>query len=193
MRVIRKAECRTVPWKNGGGTATDIIASPEGAGFDAFDWRLSGAHVGRDGPFSLFPGTDRIMAILSGQGLNLHGLQDFAVTLERGIAPFAFPGDVAVSATVPDGPIDNLNLMLQRDRFSGTMRDLAVSDESWLSPPEGGWTLVYLCEGTLGAQSEDEQLVLQAGDTLLSQVPLMLHTSQPRRVIISEIRPRKRG
>ncbi len=190
MRVIRRAECRTVPWKNGGGTATDIIASPEGAGFDAFDWRLSGAHVGRNGPFSLFPGTDRIMAVLSGTGLNLHGLRDYAVTLDKGITPYAFPGDVAVSATLSDGAIDNLNLMLNRARFSGTMLDTLVADESWLSPPESGWTLVHLCEGTLGAQSENEQIVLHSGDTLMSQVPLMLHTSQPRRVIICEVRPR---
>ncbi len=118
MRIIRAAQHKTVPWKNGGGTATAIAEHPPGAGFDSFDWRLSGAHVGRDGPFSLFPHVDRTMFILRGKALHLHGLGSAPVVLTPSSAPFRFPGDVAVSATLPDGPIDDLNIMTDRRRFS---------------------------------------------------------------------------
>ena len=33
MRIIRFAALAETPWKNGGGTTTEIAASPEGAGF----------------------------------------------------------------------------------------------------------------------------------------------------------------
>ncbi len=51
------------PWKNGGGMTADVAASPPGAGMDGFDWRVSIARVEADGPFSVFPGVDRTMAL----------------------------------------------------------------------------------------------------------------------------------
>jgi len=35
-RVIRAAECRSMPWKNGGGATTEICVRPPGAGLDDF-------------------------------------------------------------------------------------------------------------------------------------------------------------
>ncbi|MBV9975040.1 MAG: HutD family protein, partial [Hyphomicrobiales bacterium] len=61
MRVLRAGQHRRMPWKNGGGETTEIIASPEGAGLDEFDWRISMARVATDGPFSRFAGVDRTL------------------------------------------------------------------------------------------------------------------------------------
>ena len=58
-------------WKNGGGETAEIAVSPPGAALDAFDWRLSMAKVETDGPFSAFPGIDRTLAILEGEGIRL--------------------------------------------------------------------------------------------------------------------------
>ena len=41
LRVIRAAECQTMPWKNGGGETTEIAVFPSGAGLDDFEWRIS--------------------------------------------------------------------------------------------------------------------------------------------------------
>ena len=54
MRIIRPADLVRMPWKNGGGETTEIAVSPEAAGLDRFDWRVSMARVARNGPFSEF-------------------------------------------------------------------------------------------------------------------------------------------
>ena len=115
MRILRAASYRRMPWKNGGGETIEMVVSPAGASFDSFDWRLSMAHVGAPGPFSLFTGIDRTLSVISGHGLTLT-LPERAVTLNRCSAPFAFPGDVAVDSTLTDGAIDDLNVMTRRSR-----------------------------------------------------------------------------
>ena len=61
----------TAVWKNGGGVTREIVASPEGAPLDAFDWRVSLADVSADGPFSSFPGVDRTLTVVEGAGMDL--------------------------------------------------------------------------------------------------------------------------
>lgn len=71
MRVVRHADLVPQPWKNGGGTTREVCAFPPGATLDGFDWRLSMATVAKDGPFSAFPGIDRVLIVLAGGGLDL--------------------------------------------------------------------------------------------------------------------------
>ncbi|MDZ4369355.1 MAG: HutD family protein, partial [Afipia sp.] len=46
MRTLREADYRRMPWKNGGGETIEMMASPAGASFDTFDWRVSMAYIG---------------------------------------------------------------------------------------------------------------------------------------------------
>lgn len=124
MQILRASQHRTMPWKNGGGSTTEIAVSPDGAGLEDFDWRLSMALVAADGPFSAFPGIDRTLAVLDGAGLLLHGLPGGAVRLERSTAPFAFAADADVAATLVAGPITDLNVMTRRGRFGSRVRRL---------------------------------------------------------------------
>ncbi len=148
MRIIRASEQVAVPWKNGGGSASAIAGEPEGTGYDAFDWRLSGALVERAGPFSLFPDVDRIMLILSGGRLVLHGVTAAPLVLDVGSPPLAFPGDVAVTAEVPDGPIRNLNLMTDRRRLTASAERQPITSPVALSAPAGGRLIIYAESGT---------------------------------------------
>ena len=70
-RVIRNEDLVRVPWKNGGGTTAEVAAFPEGSGFETFGWRISMADVASDGPFSLFPGIDRTLIVVEGDGIEL--------------------------------------------------------------------------------------------------------------------------
>jgi environmental stress-induced protein Ves len=130
MRVIRAADCRHMPWKNGGGQTIEIAVSPEGAGLDDFDWRLSRARVESDGPFSLFPGVDRTLAVLEGEGilLGVEGRIPFGLT--RDSEPFSFPADVPTHAALISGPITDLNLMTRRGKAVHSMHRLAVRADS---------------------------------------------------------------
>ena len=122
MRIIRAHQCRTTPWKNGGGSTTEIAAAPEGASLETFDWRISMARVASDGPFSSFPGIDRTLAIVKGNGMILTIGSDAPVTLSSGTEPASFAGDTPTSARLTNGEIIDLNIMTRRDRFGHRLR-----------------------------------------------------------------------
>jgi uncharacterized protein len=117
MRILRAENYRRMKWKNGGGETAEIAVSPEGAGLDDFDWRVSMARVEAGGPFSLFPGVDRTLSILEGDGivLDIEGRQP--VTLTSASAPYGFSADAATNAELIGGPITDLNVMTRRGRW----------------------------------------------------------------------------
>lgn len=116
MRVLRVADRIAAPWKNGGGVTREVAAWPPGAGMAGFDWRVSLADVAADGPFSTFPGVDRVLTVIEGDGLVLT-VEGAATRLEAG-APFAFAGEAAVTARLTAGPVRDLNVMVRRGAWT---------------------------------------------------------------------------
>lgn len=171
MRVIRASDCRVMPWKNGGGTTTEIAVSPEGASLSDFDWRISMAHVGADGPFSSFPGIDRTLSVLNGGGIRLVFSDGECVALNRRTEPFAFAADRAVTGQLVAGPIDDLNVMSRRRRWSHDVRRLSDAGPHRWETGEGLIALVakggrWLVESATGSAS------LAAGDSVIVQAPV---------------------
>ncbi len=116
------------PWKNGGGTTFEIVVSPADAGFDSFAWRLSIAEVTEPGPFSLFPGIDRHLAVLEGRlELRLDGTDD-VLRLSPDEDPLTFPGDRAAVGRPVGHTVRDLNLMIRRDRCRGRLRRPGAPD-----------------------------------------------------------------
>ncbi|KRE24817.1 hypothetical protein ASE66_02440 [Bosea sp. Root483D1] len=140
MRIIRAADCLVMPWKNGGGTTTEIAVAPDGASLDDFDWRISMAHVGQDGPFSSFPGIDRTLSVLTGAGITLAFGGGERVRLDRTSAPYPFAADRAVNGLLVDGAIDDLNVMSRRGRWQHRVE--RVSGAGSLAATEGLLVLV---------------------------------------------------
>ncbi len=122
MQIIRASSCRVTPWKNGGGSTTEIAVEPPGASLDTFDWRISAARVASDGPFSEFPGIDRTLAVITGHGLALTIGDAAPVTCGRDSEPVSFAGDIATSAKLTSGAITDLNVMTRRQRYTHRMR-----------------------------------------------------------------------
>jgi environmental stress-induced protein Ves len=127
MRILRAADYRVMPWKNGSGTTTEIAVSPESAGLDDFDWRVSMARVEQDGPFSNFPGIDRTLSILEGAGIILHVADRIPVGMTIASEPLPFPADAPTRADLIAGPITDLNVMSRRAHASHTVERLSVS------------------------------------------------------------------
>ncbi len=71
LTILKAENHRRMPWKNGGGVTVEIAIHPQGASVDDFDWRVSMATVASDGPFSVFPGIDRTLSVLEGDGILL--------------------------------------------------------------------------------------------------------------------------
>jgi len=146
MRILRAADYRVMPWKNGGGVTTEIAVSPDGAGLDDFDWRVSMARVDSGGPFSGFAGVDRTLAVLEGEGIILDIAGQPPATLTRVSAPLAFPADVSTSAALIAGPITDLNVMTRRGRMTHTVERLLLSAPTEVQPA-ADTTLVLPLDG----------------------------------------------
>lgn len=128
LRHLRAAERVAAPWRNGGGVTREVIVHPAGADLASFDWRVSIAEVASDGPFSAFPGIDRLMAVLSGAGVRLEVEGSASVTVRPGDPPAAFPGDARTSGFLLDGPIRDLNVMTRRGAAFARMRRLEIAE-----------------------------------------------------------------
>lgn len=165
MRILRAADYRVMPWKNGGGTTTEIAVFPDGASLDAFDWRVSMARVEGSGPFSSFAGIDRTLSVLEGEGIVLDVAGQPAARLTPASAPFSFPADLPTSAALIAGPISDLNVMTRRGSTLHSVERLAISGPVDIATRTGS-TLV-LCHKGEAFFTEAGSIRLGPLDTLL--------------------------
>jgi len=164
--VLRSANYRRMPWKNGGGETVEIAVSPEGSTLSDFDWRISMATVAMDGPFSIFAGIDRTLSILDGSGMSLTKDGDGPVLLTKGSAPLAFPADVAVAAALADGPITDLNVMTRRAGLRHCVETVDVDSTTTAHPLAQTWFL--LChQGSVAVEWSGEHADLGPKDALI--------------------------
>jgi environmental stress-induced protein Ves len=117
MTVLRAADRRPQPWKNGGGVTSEVIAYPLGCGTHDFDWRVSIAEVTEAGPFSCFEGVDRVLAVLEGE-LELDIGTGAPIALTRESIPHAFPADVSTYGKPLGCVVKDLNVMCWRGLWS---------------------------------------------------------------------------
>lgn len=162
ITLLRSDSHRRMPWKNGGGETVEIAVSPEGVGLADFDWRVSMATVATDGPFSVFPGIDRTLSILDGEGMTLFIKGRAPERLTQASEPLPFAADAPTSATLIDGTITDLNVMTRRGRFTHSVRRVSVDGNSKVAF-EAGTTLVLCHRGN----AEIDGTALNAGDCLL--------------------------
>jgi environmental stress-induced protein Ves len=134
-----------IAWKNGGGTTREIACRPAGARLDDFDWRVSVATIAADGAFSAFPGIDRTIALLRGDGVRLQSTDGSAIDhrLDTFFQPFAFDGGQALQATLLGGESTDFNVMTRRSRFRAELR--VIRAPCTLKPAARG--LVHVAAG----------------------------------------------
>lgn len=180
IRILRAADHKSMPWKNGGGVTTEIVVHPEGSALDAFDWRVSMAQVASDGPFSAFPGIDRTLAVLEGAGISLTIGGEEPVLLGKESAPLTFPADQPTHGALATGPILDLNVMVRRGSVRASVERHVVSGTLDLSP-EPGWTLVLVNHGSALLRHDGSVENLDARDCLLVEdggPPLRIEASE---------------
>lgn len=144
---LRRFTCGELPvtmWKNGGGITREIVSWPPYAEPDAFDWRVSVATISASGPFSTFPGVDRTIMLLDGDGVRLKS-DGFDETLDVAHQPFEFDGEAPVECTLLGGASTDLNLMVRRGQGRAELRvledtmTLDASEHGVLMCIEGQW------------------------------------------------------
>jgi environmental stress-induced protein Ves len=164
--LIPFAGLQPVPWKNGGGSTTEIAVFPQDAGIDEFDWRITLATIAADGPFSRFPGVERTLVLLEGHGMALD-IDGEATLVSKAEPVVAFDGESHVNAKLNRGSSTGFNAMTRLDRcwhrfgrrvLDGTSSFVARADV----------TLLFLAEGeSLELCSDDQRVNLVRYDAVL--------------------------
>jgi uncharacterized protein len=117
MEIIRFADLKPEPWRNGGGTTRQVASQPGSAQDGNWDWRVSIADVTKAGDFSAFPGMERVLTVVEGE-LLLLSVDGAERPLEK-YRPFRFPGGASTHASLPTGDIRDLNVITRAGSFKG--------------------------------------------------------------------------
>ena len=155
--VVRSAEVSPQPWPNGGGATRELLSAEDGA------WRVSLADIDRDGPFSSFPGRHRLLTVVDGVVLALVVAGAEHVIEPR--RPFAFDGAAEVSASIPEGPVRALNVVVDPAVVSPHVTVLELGRGSTLPLADDQAALVLQGRAQVeGAESSAYDLVVGPGD-----------------------------
>lgn len=176
MQRFAIADLPRTPWKNGGGSTRELVCQPPGAGMDRFDWRVSIASIAQSGPFSVFPGIDRIILLLDGDGVQLVAPSHFNHRLGAPNQPFAFAGDVAVDCTLLGGESTDFNVMTRRGVVQA---DVTVHNAPATLPATTGGVLLVL-DGQWQLSTPQETLDVPAGQGVWWADPVGAWQLQPR-------------
>jgi environmental stress-induced protein Ves len=166
--LIPFAGLAPVPWKNGGGSTTEIAVNPPEAGFDDFDWRISLATISGDGPFSVFPDVERTLALVDGHGITLDIDGDERLVVCKDEPVLAFSGDSIVEAKLNRGPTTDFNVMTHNERCYHQFgrRRLPGAPSGFV--PRGDVTVLFLAEGdSLSLSSDGERIGMVRYDAVL--------------------------
>ncbi|MDP4034531.1 MAG: HutD family protein [Pseudorhodobacter sp.] len=135
MKHLTPADYTAMPWANGRGTTTELIRVNHADG--RLLWRLSMAAVVDDGAFSVFPGVERNLTVISGPGFDLVGARTLRAD---SLVPVAFPGDVAMAAAGVVAPSADFNVMTCRSLARPVVR---VLEAGKVAPPPGGTLCLF--------------------------------------------------
>jgi len=173
MRLLRAADRAATPWKNGGGVTREVAAWPTGAGFDDFHWRVSMAEVREDGPFSVFPGVDRVLVVLEGgMRLTVDGAGVF--DLSPGATPAVFDGGAAAASALTAGPVLDLNVMTRRGAIKAQV-DFLMTER--VAPAAPGHRLLVAAAPGVQATDGVATHALDRYDAVLTEGPLTVRAS----------------
>lgn len=127
--VLHFHDHRRMRWKNGAGWTSEVFRFPDA---DDWSWRLSIAEVETDAPFSTFPGVERALVLLEGNGMRLRFDDGDTRELLPPGGMQCFSGERPLVGQLVDGPSRDFNLMWKRDQ---------VDAQLWRRPLVGAMVL----------------------------------------------------
>jgi uncharacterized protein len=182
VEIVRFAELSPVPWRDGGGVTREVAVG--GSGGQDFDWRISIADVSVSGPFSIFPGVDRIITLVDGVRMDLvvDGVEHLLGLHES----FSFDGASRSSCRLPSGPTRDLNIMTRRGRQSAALAILDLSETRPLNVA-AGQVLVHLRGSAVVLEADGSRTSLRLLDALCPNGPAVREVLGSGRVAVVQI------
>jgi uncharacterized protein len=184
LKVIKTADFRRMPWKNGAGETIEIAVSPPNADWSNFEWRVSMAQVTQSGPFSVFPEVDRTLLVLSGGQLTLTANKTpKPISLQPGSAPYTFKGEDNIHALLSGEPVLDFNVMTHRQRYRHSVKRHSLVGSERLESP-GTCLLILVLSGGLSVECEASSTRVARMEALLSDQPVRVSAAQPSELIV---------
>ena len=168
-RVVPANEYRRERWRNGLGWTREIHAHATAAWPDEWAWRLSIAEIEQDAPFSAFPGIDRELVLLSGNGLRLRFADGEVRELHPPHDRLRFAGERAVTGELLDGRTQDFNLMWRRDMIDAQLWHRPLVGPMVVFAEPGTVWAVHLLAGQARFADDSGLPDLAAADTALLQ------------------------
>lgn len=188
MRLIPANEYRRERWRNGLGWTREIarggspmrggalasddphFRAPDSQEAPAYDWRLSIAEVDSDCEFSAFPGCDRVLMLLSGNGMQLAFDDGTAEVVAPPHGRIAFAGERGLQCRLLDGPTTDFNAIVRRDRCAMRVWHRPLVGSMVFFAETGVLWAIHLIAGRASMKSAAASVALSAGDTALLDV-----------------------
>ena len=158
VQVFSKKDFKIQPWKNGGGTTTELFRLSKDS--NDFVFRISSAKVEKNGPFSLYENIDRVLILLKGKGLRLitsNGKSEMKNELEM----YSFSGETAIDCELIDGECLDFNVMTDR-RFARAQVSIAKGTTFNWSSVESKMIIYQISSEELIAIEKGESYQLNA-------------------------------
>ncbi|QHB70451.1 HutD family protein [Stenotrophomonas sp. 364] len=161
-RVIPSVEYRRERWRNGLGWTREILRVP-----DTGEWqvRMSIAEIEQDAAFSAFPGIERELVLLRGQGLRLRFADGAVHTLLPPHDRVRLAGEAEIHGELVDGLTHDFNLMWRRDALEAELlhRPL-VGSMFFFTEPAVAWA-IHLLAGQAQFEGDTDLPPMDVGDT----------------------------
>ncbi|WP_375394376.1 HutD family protein [uncultured Sphingomonas sp.] len=160
LDVVRLAEKAAKPWRNGGGLTSELVSGPSCNATPG--WRISIAQIDCSGPFSLIPGYDRTLTLISGRATLGVEHETVALTPRK---PVQFRGDILTEVRIGRSRALALNVMTDRRLYSHSVE--IIQSGGNIQPTESGQAnyVVALTGGRIGKAE------LAPGDLLWRSFP----------------------
>ena len=157
---------RSKPWKNGGGVTLDIadacVPGADPAGWEGMIWRIGRTAIVQPSPFSDLTGYERLQAVIVGSGLVLDGA-DGEIDLRQPFRPVRYDGGIPLVSRLENGPVEVLNLMVDRAQCTADMVVPAAGQSIALN---GGIHILYAPGAALAGRCGPEAFSVPAGHAL---------------------------
>ncbi len=164
VKYLKQSHYETKPWKNEQGITTDIYLEPSGAGHDDFEFRISLAEIDKSSVFSSFPGIDRCITLIEGEGLQLEFGED-SVYLSVNES-YRFDSELCPVGVPMKGAVRVMNVMVGRQ--SGEINDcriVSALEEPHLTP---GRVFFCVLAGVWDVKIEGDHRTLQMFESVIA-------------------------
>lgn len=183
VTLLKPADFKAMPWKNGRGITAEIAVEPAGATIESESllWRLSHAKISESGEFSSFPGFDRFLTLTHGKEITLAGAEKIRLRLGD---VHHFSGDQSVSAELIAGEVSDLGLLYRRGKVKAEMSVLDFTAKARSFRMDSPENFFYVISGSFTASCYpgEKRFNLEAGMALRVCAP----KDEPEKVVLLE-------